>query len=219
MRFFRRPPHIDVTDLPSFDEAYVRLAAASRQRAAVGAWRLALTALLLTIALGTLLTIGVALGLADPPRAARLIGVYDALDTLTPFTSSADVALTGDAIPRTDSLLPFTIRAAAINRAALDSAWGIWLQADGIEWLWLIDNQGYFSATSNSESPTWQEFIHLRGQEINSLTLHSEPDGSATLRINDEIAWQATIGAPQRWAIAQSNAPRLTIIDVEIYSG
>lgn len=165
-------------------------------------WRIALLALGLLCVGGAALIAALALGAADPSRAPRLI-----LDTITPSVSNPL------------SAPPYTLELNATNSGPPESAWGLWVGADENDALvFLIDNQGYVSVAHGVERD-WSQFIHLRPQ-TNALTLNVEADGSATFRVNGEIAWRGSIETmpESRWGIATEKQPQLDWNNVRVFA-
>lgn len=145
-------------------------------------WRLSLAALLLTLIGGAAPVALLASGCADPPRAPRLI-----IDL-----SSTEGLATTDGRTLVGSLravsFPITIEVTAASDAA-SAAWGLWLYAEDGRHVFRVWGDGYWSMAQDGG---WQPFIHIMPGE-NALYLHIEPNGSATFRINDEIAWTGSL--------------------------
>jgi hypothetical protein len=143
---------------------------------------LVVSALILTLLAGTALIALLASGYADPPRAARL-----AIDL-----SSTDGLATNNGRTLIGSLravsFPITIEVTASSNSA-SAAWGLWVYAEDGRHFYQIRGDGYWSMAENGG---WQPFIHIAPEE-NTLYLHIESSGSATFRINDEIAWQGSL--------------------------
>jgi hypothetical protein len=149
---------------------------------------------------GLVLTLLLALGLADPPRAGSLQWQADSTAQI-----NAPMALPA----------AYTLELSARNDGPAESAWGIRLTGTDQQIAFLIDNQGYLSV-STDEAPHWAEFPHIRPNASNQLYLHVEPGGAATLRINHEIAWEGTINA-QSWSSAEHGQPLLDWLALSLY--
>lgn len=179
-------------------------------------WRIAMTLLALVVGGGLLLTILLALGLADPPRAGALLwqGVPDDSwmpEAMAPATF-ADAAI--QRAPVDVPAPPFTLEMAARNTGSADSAWGIWLRvspalaggADEVLTVW-IRREGYLSVGSVPQ-PDWAGFIHIRPDD-NRLYLYVEADGGATLRINGESAWRGALIPAGAWGVITRGQARM----------
>lgn len=146
---------------------------------------------------GLILTVLLALGMADPPRTGSL-------------------QWQADSPPQAPLPLPaaFSLELAAPNDGLPQSAWGIRLDNKQPLTI-LIDNSGYFSVSSD-DVLHWSEFPHIRSNASNQLYLHVEPGGAATLRINHEIAWEGTVRASS-WELAEYGQPVLDWDTLALY--
>ena len=142
-------------------------------------WRLVVAALLFTLAAGAALVALLASGVADPPRAPRLVINLSSIEGLA---TTDERTLVGSL--RAVSF-PITIEVTAASNNA-SATWGLWVYAEDGLHFFRVRGDGYWSMAENGG---WQPFIHVAPAE-NRLYLHIEPDASATFRINDEIAWQ-----------------------------
>src|SRR5690606_10282515 len=175
-------------------------------------WHITLASFALVVAGGLILTALLAAGLADPPRAGALQWQAQSLDGW-PASRAAD-ELTIFAAP-VELPASFTLELTARNDGSPASAWGIQLIDGSSSLLILIDNQGYFSVSAG-DRPHWAQFIHLRPGAANRLYLHVEPDGTGTLRLNDEVAWQGVMPA-QSWGVAMYRQPQLSCQSIALY--
>src|SRR5690606_18055526 len=185
-------------------------------------WWVVVATLVLTVVGGIGLTIILANGAANPPRAAVLIRemIDDAM--LSAFGSIGDVELHGEESPL---IAPFTIEMNASNNGASDSAWGIWLRVldrENIQdwsqwWVWLVDNQGYMST---DQPLSWSEFLHIHPRNENTLSLQIEATGTTTFRINNEVAWTGELPAEHfQWGIAYYHNPQLIWGGIRLFGG
>lgn len=161
-------------------------------------WRLTLAALAAVFSGGCILTALLALGLADPPRTGTLQWQAD-----TP--------------PQAPVNLPaaYTLELTARNDGPPESAWGIRLARVEETLAILIDNQGYLSISSDDKLH-WAEFPHIRPFDKNQLYLHVEPDSTATLRINHEIAWEGAVKA-SAWETVEHQQSALDWQTIALY--
>jgi hypothetical protein len=178
-------------------------------------WRITLLLTSLIIIGGSLLVVLLALGVADPPRAGKLLWQTESTNGWELRPQSDDLSLLTAPILLAGP--PFTLELSAENSGAHASAWGIWLStADGV-WSLLINNEGYLSVGVN-EKPHWAEFLHIRRNSDNKLYLNVESDGLAAIRINDEIAWEGMVNVRETWGIVLYCAPHLAWQTIEIYA-
>jgi hypothetical protein len=179
-------------------------------------WRFALTALLLTVGIGTSVIVTLSLGTANPPRAQTLIVRYDNIDAFARRARANHVQIADAGLLPP---LPLTIEVSASNLASEDSGWGVWVQAVSADPVFLVDKQGYTSI-SNTGHFNWAEFIHIQ-PGTNRLYLYIDQAMQATFRINDEIAWSGVleINSESHWGIAQYHSPQLKRSEILLYSG
>lgn len=82
-----------------------------------------------------------------------------------------------------------------------------------------IFSDGFFRFSPVSADTTW--FVHIRpnGQE-NEAQIEVDVDGKATLRINNEIAWQGELGKMRRLSLlaynGASTSSKLTVVFIQI---
>lgn len=185
-------------------------------------WWVVVATLVLTVVGGIGLTIILANGAANPPRAAVLIREMIDDSMLSAVGSIGDVELHGEESPL---IAPFTIEMNASNNGASDSAWGIWLRVldrENIQdwsqwWVWLVDNQGYMST---DQPLSWSEFLHIQPRNENKLSLHIEATGTTTFRINNEVAWTGELPAEHfQWGIAYYHNPQLIWGGIRLFGG
>ncbi|HVO43380.1 MAG TPA: hypothetical protein VMT34_12185 [Aggregatilineales bacterium] len=139
-------------------------------------------AFLLTVVAGGGLAIALALGAATPPRGDRLYSMT--VDHAYSLSPGQIVDLTAMPIPVPGA--PFTLDITATFAAAGDpsAAWGI---SDSAFRVWLYGNS-YFSVNDADRV----EFIHLH-PTTNTLSVAAAADGTLTVRINEELAWQGPV--------------------------
>lgn len=150
------------------------------------AWLILIAALV-----GSVITVIVlAVGVADPPRAGSLQWHTDNLvhtaAQLENFVFPQQINLP---IP------PYTLEVSGTFNVDSDSLaiWGISLLHDSTEIFGVYLN-GYQFYRVPPTQPDFTPFIHIRKNgTANKLTLNVDTDNHATLRINDEVAWQGTI--------------------------
>lgn len=178
-------------------------------------WRVAVLLTLAIVFGGAGLAILLALGLADPPRAGSLRWQASELSGWLSQTAGDLILYTA---PLSITQMPVTLEISAENQGSSTSAWGIWLQGEGRRWFTLVSNEGYLSV-SGTARPAWAEFLHIRRGELNTLYLHVEADGTATLRINAEIAWSGrlTLSDEGVWGIAASLQAVLDVLQAAVY--
>jgi hypothetical protein len=113
---------------------------------------------------------------------------------------------------------PLTLELSAQALPVSNGAWGLWLRAPGEVWHFLVSAEGCLSVSADSHQH-WFPFIHIHPNSPNRLSLHLEADGSATLRINDEVAWTGTLPAPQAWGVARWRNPTIMWTGIYLYAG
>lgn len=176
-------------------------------------WLFTLIVLAVLIIGGGILIVLLASGMADPPRAGLLQWSIATADDWPLIQESADFRLyhAPTALPN----LPFTLELTANNEGELDSGWGLWIGS----WSILISREGYFSI-SGDEKPHWAEFIHIRQSGDNKLYLDIQQNGTATLRINDEIAWTGDISISEdaAWGVVYYRHPEINWKSIEIFA-
>jgi hypothetical protein len=109
----------------------------------------------------------------------------------------------------------YTLELTARNDGPPESAWGIRLASVEETLAILIDNQGYLSVSSDDKLH-WAEFPHIRPFGDNQIYLHVERGGTATLRINHEIAWEGAVKA-RTWETAEHHQPALDWQTIALY--
>ena len=164
------------------------------------------------IASGVLLIVLLSLGVADPPRTGRLQWQVQSPYTWPEQHESAEIIFLKAPHDLPDA---FTLELTATNDGPPDSAWGIQFTHAEPPVTILIDNQGYFSVSTNTQ-PIWAEFIHLAARQPNTLTLYIERK-RATLRINDEVAWTGNFIPTHQWGIITYRQPDLQWHEITLY--
>jgi hypothetical protein len=183
-----------------------------RSVSTINRWRIILIGLAALVIGGVILMLLLAGGLADPPRVGSLRWQVDAPGNWPITAINAEIRYQQAPVPLPDS---FTLELSAQNSGLDDSAWGIWLDQAHQSFIILVDNQGYYAITA--DQPDWAQFRHIRRDAINSLYLHVQSDGTATLRINNEIAWEGPLDAAA-WGIALYRQPQLSWGGMALYS-
>ncbi len=155
-------------------------------------------AVALTLSIGGAIWLGA--GLADPPRAGPLLWEDPSPQHWVIKNSQEQYRY----IPLPLPAPPFTIEAIVrfSGNSAPGAGWWLSLTDGEASSQFNIFNDGYFQikAIGHKVSGTtiWTgpvEFPHLKGiGEFNKLALDVAADQSATLRLNDEIAWKGTLG-------------------------
>jgi hypothetical protein len=191
----------------------------------VNRWRLSLLLSLGVVTGGTLLIVVLAFGAADPPRSGVL--VWQANSDEHWQTKYAEDSSTFYQAPVSISSLPFTLELAAENKGSPDSAWGLWLETEPDLWLVLVSREGYFAAGSthgdqgryslSNSILDWREFLHIRPRT--KIYLHVDAGSSATLRLNDEVAWTGTLtfSSEISWGIIHYKLPKLNWQQIQLY--
>jgi hypothetical protein len=181
-------------------------------------WRVVLALTMGILTSGVVVVILLSLGLADPPRAGNG-------ELLWQTTSASDWQLGegwGDFqlyyAPLPLSAVPFTLELTANNNGSADSAWGLSIETLEGQWTAVISNEGYLSVTTDSQ-PRWVEFLHIRPFNENKVYLHVETGGAATLRINDEIAWESHLAVSEGagWGVVHYRQAQLTWQQIGVY--
>jgi hypothetical protein len=177
-------------------------------------WRLTRFSLTAVVVIGVLLTLSLALGMADPPTAGPL-----AWEVASPTAAIIAPRQTSVMSEPLELQVPFTLDVTAQFSFASDptASWGLIFQDNnhlpvfGI----LVNGNSFFSVIP--AQPDFTPFIHIRPPgESNKLTLNVEADNHATLRINDEIAWQGKIPSPQRATIqAIGGTAKIAIVTLQ----
>ncbi|MBK8026261.1 MAG: hypothetical protein IPK19_33945 [Chloroflexi bacterium] len=151
--------------------------------------------LVTTITVTGILAFALVAGAANPPVAPRQI--YNA-DSLPQFSAPDREGLRWVALTTTGIKPPFTLQTEATFSEA-GRFWGFWLE--GTDYAkplkFVIHPEGSYSL-SNAALPDWHPFIHIRS-ERNRLYLHVELDGSATLRLNEELVTRFGAGTSETW--------------------
>jgi len=177
-------------------------------------WRIATISLAAILVGGVILAALLALGLADPPRAGALQWQAASPEDWLQEKMTADLYLlrAPQALPRT-----FTLELSARNDGPPGSAWGIRLSSEERTTTILIDNQGYISI--DQIDPKWEEFLHARPRASNSLSFHMTQNGTATVRINDEIARNGIVFRTpvDRWSVVIYRQPQLTWYRIALF--
>lgn len=162
----------------SLTQAYDRTEDVSIHR-----WRLAVSGLVIVLAVTVLLAIALSTGAADPPQFPRLNLNLLNIDDLTPVHADGDLQLLSlEAAPAED----FTLLIDGFNSTS-GSAWGAWIGGSVNPWVLLIHIDGYFSFERLNDSPVWRRFIHIRSAAANRLRIHRQ-SGVLSVYINEEIA-------------------------------
>jgi hypothetical protein len=194
-----------IQTVQTIEQAYEAALAASMDRASYNGWWLGLLALLIVLLGGLGLALALSVGLADPPRGDSLVYEAESLDGLAQAGSIDDVTLyTLPDVPD----VPFTLEAVASNGSSGGAAWGVWLEADDVDRVLLVDNRGYMLSTLSASKPEWREFMHIQSPS-NRLYIHIE-NGLAVFRINQELVTAIPVGRVDRVGLALYGAPRLT---------
>jgi len=195
-------------------EAYAPLDLMSTENVSRGRWRAGLLALTGTALGGAILVIVLALGIADPLRAGLLVWQAGSAEEWPLVRRVSAFDLYQSPIPLPSK--PFTIELIADNRGAADSAWGVWLDSsDGIHTV-LVSNEGYFSVSSDAR-PHWTAFLHIQS-DTNKLYVNIGDSSTATLRINDEIAWTGILAPAYDWGVVNYREPDLAWRSLSIYA-
>lgn len=162
---------------------------------------------------GTLLIMLLSLGIANPPRAGAL--QWSTKNTADWLHSQKMSNLRFYQAPVKLPPQPFTLELIADNEGDFNSGWGIQIES----WLAIINREGYFSI-SLDEKPHWREFIHIQRHDTNKLYLDVRENGTATLRINDEIAWTGSLTLAENpiWGVVHYRHPNLNWQSIEIYA-
>jgi hypothetical protein len=182
-------------------------------------WRLLLAGFTATIIGCVVLTILLANGIANPPRAAFPIGNLPSDESFDPLPAydGADQLLRR--VPRLAGMPaspPLTLEATAKNEGENGSAWGFWIDNRRF----IVDNQGYASCTDARGQAGWFEFIHLLPQQANTLYLHIDPFGNATFRINGEIACEVLVPPTfSQWGTLHYHQPQLQWTNIQMFAG
>jgi len=183
-------------------------------------WRSVRTALGITIAGGLIAVIVLAAGAADPPRAGPRRYENSTAHTLIARANS------GTQFEPESVVLPngaFTLEVS--GRLSPDSdpsaAWGIELSDDQTRYSALLN--GFRQYAVMPSQPDFAPFIHVRADgESNKITLDVRGDSSATMRINDEVAWTGRIGAVRSAHIqvigGLDKSAALTVEGVAVYA-
>lgn len=168
------------------------------------------------------LALVLALGAANPPRAAHLVLNLRSADDLAPAGTLGDVRLF--AFPVDDLTSPFTVELEASASGSPSSAWGIWLRVSDHsgnlrDLPMLIDNQGYVVAALTSPTLQHQQFIHVQPGS-NHLYVHVEKNDTAVFRINDEIFASVPLPATsvQAVGLALSGELQVNWKSIKIYT-
>lgn len=119
--------------------------------------------------------------------------------------------------PRELPAVPWTLELSANHLGHPGSAWGFWLAQRNQRWSFLVNNEGYLFFGSSDE-PRWAEFIHVRRGGMNRLYLDVNDDGSATLRINDEIAWVGKLDVGHIWGVVEFREPQLSSWSLRLFA-
>jgi hypothetical protein len=179
-------------------------------------WRFALVMMFLVILSGIGLVAWLSIGIANPPRAGSLSWQAESAEGWQSWQKSGDFELFS--APLAISSPPFTLELTADNSGANDSAWGVALQNSEYIWKIVVNREGYLSINTD-ERPHWAEFMHIRRSGDNKLYLDTREDGTATIRINDEIAWAGTLQLSENitWGVAQYRNPTLLWKAIDLY--
>ncbi len=188
-------------------------------------WRVVRVALLAVMAVGVAGVIVLGAGAADPSRAGPLLYEDATPHTLTTSPNSNPV-IDPDffAFPKG----AFTLEVSARFSVESDptTAWGIVLGPPQTS----NSSTPFYSARLNGfrqfavwpTQPDFTPFIHIRANgQTNKLTLDVRSDGSATLRINDEVAWTGRLPVAGTAMIelfgGQDSAAALTVERIAVY--
>jgi hypothetical protein len=181
-------------------------------------WRVLLALIMGILTSGVVFVILLSLGLTDPPRAGN--------GELLWQTTSAQDWQVGERwsefqlynAPLPLSAVPVTLELTASNNGTAASAWGISIETLEGQWTAIISNEGYLSVTTSSE-PRWVEFLHIRPFNENKVYLHVETGGAATLRINDEIAWESHLALSEgaSWGVVHYQQTQITWKMIAVY--
>ena len=179
-------------------------------------WRLALWTLGSMIVGGIILVILLALGTANPPRAGAILWETDSASNWPLVERKETVNLF--CAPTPLPAPPFTLEISAGNSGDAASAWGIWIGNRDTGYTILVSREGYMSV-SHDEILHWSEFMHINS-DVNKIYVDVRSDFSATLRINDEIAWTGTLALRDHpnWGIVHYHEPELSWKDIAIYA-
>lgn len=154
--------------------------------------RVAWVALLMALSGGALLALALAAGAADPPLAGPRTLV-------TARFERGEYELPAP---------PYTLEVEGIFPAAAPLEAHLRLDffnpGEPPQHSLIVYSDGYFALLPYVPDPV--SFIHVR-RERNRVYLYVEPDGAATLRLNQEIAWQGKLAPARRVRIRGENAP------------
>jgi hypothetical protein len=178
-------------------------------------WRAALGITLAIPVVGVVVMALLAMGVADPPRSDPL---QWQTQSLAGWTSTGEGDYRQNAAPVMLPSAAFTLEISAVNTGPPDSAWGVYFDAEP-PLFFLVDNQGYFSATETLAEPDWRPFIHICPNTLNKLYILRESNGTLILRINDEIAWADTTQdvAAHPWGIIQYRQAAVAWDSIDLY--
>jgi hypothetical protein len=193
-----------VQTVQTIEQAYEAALAASMDRASYNAWRFGLLTLLIVLFGGVVAALALTVGLSDPTRGANLIYQAESLDGLAQAGSIDDVRLyvLPDVPPA-----PFTLEVVGSNGSGEGAAWGVWLEADDVDRVLLVDNRGYMLSTLYASKPEWREFMHIQSPS-NRLYIHVE-NGQAVFRINQEWVTAIPIERIDGVGLALSGDPQM----------
>jgi hypothetical protein len=144
----------------------------------------------IVLILGLITIAMLTLGAADPPKAGALQWhIGNLLHTVPPhefFVFPQQIQLPAP---------PYTLEVAGTFDVESDpmAVWGISLLDSSTELLGVYLNGFQFYSVPPTQ-PDFTPFIHIRKNgAVNKLTLNIDINHHATLRINDEIAWQGML--------------------------
>lgn len=174
----------------------------------------------MTAFVGAALAIVLALGTANPPRAANLVLNLHSADDLAPAGTFEDMALFALPVELTP---PFTIEMQASASGNAASAWGLWLRARDVNsdervLPMLIDNRGYALAALTRPALQHVQFMHIRSGS-NRVSVHVDSDAHATYRVNDEIFATLSIFGVQAGGLATRGTSNLSWDSIKVYTG
>lgn len=177
------------------------------------AWMIILAVVVVVVfAIGGILLAGA----ASPTRAEGLVFQANTLEEWTGCMAGLCSPLGDSRIVRwraPDDLPvpPINIELSAENTGSSDSAFGFWLNDSGRTFYTLVNRQGYMSTNWNI-APEWALFQHVKSEGENQLSLHVDADGTAIVRINDEISWQGIL-TPSVELLANNGDLALSALD------
>jgi hypothetical protein len=184
-------------------------------------WRMTWIALLLMVVGGMVTIIVLSAGAANPPKAGPL--AFEEDGTTKVLAVPGQMVPVGIIIPVPSQ--PYTLEVTSQFTADTDptGAWGIVFEREMPQPdPFLVMLNGYQFLKVAPSKPDFTPFIHVRANgQPNMLDITTRPDGTATLRVNDEIAWTGAAPAASRAQIylmgGSYTSAQLTVQRVAFY--